>query len=60
METLDVKTKHAVHSQLAQLSGIAGSQGRFFLGGEIVFPHYGFEIRESSLETRLVHFEVKE
>ena len=45
METFDVKTKHAVHAQLAQFSRISGSEGRFFFFGEIVFPHYGFEIR---------------
>jgi hypothetical protein len=45
METFDVKTKHAVHAQLAQFSRISSSEGRFFLFGEIVFPHYGFEIR---------------
>jgi hypothetical protein len=45
METFDVKAKHAVHPQLAQFSGIAGSKGRFFFGGEIVFRHDRLEIR---------------
>ena len=60
METLDVKAKHAVHSQLAQLSGISGSKGRSFFVGEIVFRHYGLEIREGSFNTRFAHFEIKE
>jgi hypothetical protein len=60
METFDIKAKHAVHAQLAQLSGISGSQSRFFVVGQIVFRHYGLEIREGSFNTRLVHFEVKE
>ena len=60
METFDVKAKHAVHAQLAQLSRISGSEGRFFFGGQIVFPHYGLEIREGSFNTRFTHFEIKE
>jgi hypothetical protein len=60
MKTFDVKAKHAVHSQLAQLSGISGSEGILFFGGEIVFPHYGLEIREGSFNTRFLHFEIKE
>jgi hypothetical protein len=60
METFDVKAKHAVDSQLAQLSGISGSKGGPFFVGEIVFPHYGLEIREGSFNTGFAHFEIKE
>jgi hypothetical protein len=49
-----------VHAQLAQLSGISGSEGILFFGGEIVFPHYGLEIHEGFLNTRFAHFEIKE
>ena len=45
VETFDIEAKHAVHAQLAQLSRISGSERLFFFRGEIVFRHYGFEIR---------------
>jgi hypothetical protein len=60
METFYVKTKHPVHAQLAKLAGISGSKGCSFFGGEIVFPHHGFEIRQGSFNARLIHFKVKE
>ena len=60
METFDIEAKHAVHAQLAQLSRISGSERVFFLAAQIVFAHYGLEIRLSLLNPRLVHFEVKE
>jgi hypothetical protein len=49
VEALDVETKHAVHAQLAKLTGISGSEGILFFGGEIVFRHDRLEIREGSL-----------
>jgi hypothetical protein len=45
LETFYVKAKHAVHAQLAQFSGISRPESYFFFFGEIVFLHYGFEIR---------------
>jgi hypothetical protein len=60
VKTFYIETQHAVHAQLAQLSRISGSEGLFFFRGEIVLCHDGFEIRQRSLNARLIHFQIKE
>jgi len=60
LQPFDVKTKHPVHAELAELSRVALSERGFFLGRELVIGHDRFEIRERLFVDGFFHLEIEQ
>jgi len=59
LESLDVKAKHSVHTELPELARITIPKRGFFLGRELVIRHDIFEIRQGVLVYGFFHFEIE-